>query len=778
MTDVAQQIQRLAAEIHDHDRRYYVEASPTISDREYDALLEQLRRLEADHPDLVASDSPTQRIGGEPLDAFRAVEHTQRMYSIDNSYEAEELTNWARRCYEAVDPQIVAIDSELKELEDRETGLKGKRDDAARQQREALNARRAELRAARDNRLDAAQREGYPIAGGYCAEPKVDGVAASLRYEAGRFVLGVTRGDGVRGDDITQNLRTLRSVPLALQGSASDIGVIEVRGEVYMPQPEFERVNRELVSAGDEPLVNPRNGTAGALKRLDPAITARNGLRLVVHGRGAIDPGVVESQSALLERCRAWGLPTNPLAERCATTHALLEYIERFEQKKQSLDYGVDGVVVKVDRFDLQERLGFTSRFPRWCLAYKYATEQAPTELLAIDWQMGKTGKLTPRAKMTPVFVAGTTVQHATLHNVGEMSRKDVRIGDTVLIEKAGEIIPQVVKVLDPDRPGRSDPVVPPRVCPWCDTPVVIEHDQRRLQEIEGWPRRVQREQELAAKQGREPEPPAEPPPVSILDESGRYCPNPACPAQLKERLWHFASRGQMDIDGLGEKVIEQLLQAGLVRSYGDLFRLHERRADLVKLERMGQKKVDNLLAGIEAAKGRGLARVLAALGIRHIGSTASTVLARQYGSLDALLAASVSELESFQTDGAESGIGPEIARSIFEYLHSERGVAILEDLRELGIVLSEEKPAVAARSGPLLGKTLVVTGTLAGYSRNEAHARIEAAGGKPGSSLSKATDYLVAGEKAGSKLAKAAQLGVPVLNEAQFEALLAGGEP
>ena len=772
VTSPAQQIEQLREEIRGHDRRYYVDAAPTISDREYDQQLERLRRLEAEHPELASPDSPTQRVGGEPLDAFRTVAHTRRMYSIDNSYDAEELTKWARRCFETLDPEIEQIDTGLAQLDEQEEPLKGKRDDDSKAKRNEIIAERDRLKQARGERLDLGAEQGYPIEGGYAAEPKIDGVAASLRYESGRFTLGLTRGDGSRGDDITQNLRTLRSVPLLLVGAAEQLDAVEVRGEVFMPQSEFERVNREQEAEGEEPFVNPRNATAGTLKQLDPKKVERRGLRLIVHGAGEITGAPVASQSELLTACQEWGLPTNPLAQCCESIHHVLRYINDFEQQKDSLPYGVDGVVVKIDRFELQERLGYTSRFPRWCLAYKYATEQAATELLDIEWQMGKTGKLTPRAKMAPVFVAGTTVQHATLHNVGEMRRKDIRVGDTVIVEKAGEIIPQVVRVVDPQRDNRQPEPNLPTVCPWCETAITIEFDQRREQEIESWPRRVQREKELAEKQGRTPEPITEPPPLTELDESGRYCPNPECPAQLKERLIHFASRGQMDIDGMGEKVIEQLLEAQLIGSYGDIFRLPTRRDDLLQLERVGAKKADNLLAGIEASKQRGLARVLSSLGVRHIGSSASAVLAKQYGSVESLQAASVEELESFQVGGEESGIGKEIARSIHEYLHGDRGQAILNDLQQLGVKLTEDASAPSG-DGPLSGKTLVVTGTLERHSRDEAHALIARAGGKATGSVSKSTDYLVAGAKAGGKLAKAEKLGVVVLTETEFESLL-----
>lgn len=775
MSQISDEIEQLRGEIRKHDRRYYVDAAPTVSDREYDRLLSRLRELEEANPSLVTPDSPTQRVGGEPIDSFRTVDHAQRMYSIDNSYDAEDLTKWAQRCFEALDPELAAIDTELAEVDARETELKGKRDAASKTSRDALASDRAALQESRLARLARAAAEGYPLPDGYMAEPKIDGVAASLRYEAGVFTLGLTRGDGRRGDDITHNLRTLRSVPLVLDGTPP--AVFEVRGEVFMPRSDFDRVNRDQLAAGEEPFVNPRNATAGTLKQLDPRRVENRGLRLIVHGVGEVsDDAAIASQERLLAVCREAGLTTNPLAQRCATVHDVLSYIERFEAEKASLPYGVDGVVVKVNRFDLQERLGFTSRFPRWCLAYKYATEQAATELLGIEWQMGKTGKLTPRAKMTPVFVAETTVQHATLHNVGELRRKDIRIGDTVIVEKAGEIIPQVVRVVDADREGRGAPAELPTECPWCATPVVMEYDQRRETDLAQHAKRVEREKDRAAKASRDPEPIPEPPPLTELDESGRYCPNPACPAQLKERLWHFASRGQMDIDGLGEKVIEQLLEAKLVGSYGDLFRLHNKREELLQLERMGEKKADKLLAGIEASKQRGLMRVLRSLGIRHVGSTASRVLAEQFGSLEALRGLSVAEIESFQVGGEESGIGPEIARSLHEYLHSERGQAILDDLAQLGVKLTEDAQPAAEADGPLAGKTLVVTGTLERYSRTEAQELIARHGGKATSGVSKSTDYLLAGEKAGSKLAKAEKLGVPVLSEAEFEQLLGLG--
>ncbi|QDT70144.1 DNA ligase [Planctomycetes bacterium MalM25] len=772
MPDPAAEIESLRREIREHDRRYYVDAAPTISDREYDAKLAELRSWEEKHPDLVTPDSPTQRVGGEPIEGFRTVDHARRMYSIDNSYDEEDLTKWAQRCFEAVDPDLATIDARLARLETKEAEFKGKRDADSKKGREALASERAAVLQERIQYLDSAAKAGYPLPGGYAAEPKIDGVAASLRYENGRLALGLTRGDGQRGDDITHNLRTLRSVPLRLAGEARE--VFEVRGEVFMPRAEFDRVNREQEAAGDDPFVNPRNATAGTLKQLDPQRVAGRGLRLTVYGMGEIVGGeAIHSQIELLDEARDAGFATNPLAQDCETIKEVLDYINRFEQEKESLGYGVDGVVVKVNRFDLQERLGFTSRSPRWCIAYKYATEQAATELLDIEWQIGKSGKLTPRAKMAPVFVAGTTVQHATLHNVGELRRKDVRIGDTVIVEKAGEIIPQVVRVVDADRADRAAPLKLPTACPTCGAALVMELDKRFLTLLERTEDPFEAAKQLAEKEGSAFDPNLTKEQLYELQESGRYCPNPSCPAQLKERLIHFAARGQLDIDGLGEKVVEQLLEAGLVTSYGDLYRLHTKRDALLALERMGKKKADNLLAGIEASKDRGLARVLASLGIRHVGSTASRVLATHYGSLDALREAGVADLESFQVNREESGIGPEIARSLHEYLHSETGKAVFDDLAQEGLILQEDSQSVAEAAGALAGKTLVVTGTLERRSRGEAQELIRQHGGKAASSVSKTTDYLVAGEKAGSKLAKAEKLGVPVLSEEAFEQML-----
>jgi len=750
------QIAQLRDEIREHDRRYYVDAAPTISDREYDALLQQLKDLEAEHPELVTPDSPTQRVGGEPIEGFQTIAHARPMYSIDNTYDVESLRKWAARTFETVDPKLAKLEESS--------------DDAA-------NADEVKsLREKREKLLAKADEDGYPVAGGYFVDPKVDGVAISLRYEHGKLVLAATRGDGVRGDDVTQNVRAVRAVPLVLreykQHPVPD--VLEIRGEMYMPMVEFERLNAAFLAAGDEPFANPRNATAGTLKQLDPHIVAHRRLQFMAHGRGEYSDDRFASHSEFLNAVTTWGLASNPRSKKCDSIDTVWRVIQGFEAERTRLPYGVDGMVVRVDRYDLQQRLGYTSRFPRWCIAYKYAAEQAVTKLLSVDWQVGKSGILTPRANMEPVFVAGTTVQHATLHNLGEVRRKDIRIGDTVIIEKAGEIIPQVVRVVLDERPPLLKPMKPPARCPECGGEIEIEYDQRREYEVASYAARVEREKARASKEGRQPEPIPKPTSLGELDESGRYCINPECPAQLRERLIHFAGRGQMDIDSMGEKVVHQLADAGLLTTFGDVFSLRNKREALLALERMGDKKADNLFAGIEAAKDRGLARVLVGLGIHHVGSTAARILAEHFGSIDALTAASYDDIANFTVRGQASGIGPEIAKSLHNFLHSPEGKRVIQELKDAGVKLDIEQSTVTGAAGTALaGKTLVVTGTLTKFSRDEIEALIARHGGHAASSVSKNTDYVVAGEKAGSKLDKAKKLGVPVLSEAEFEKLL-----
>ncbi|MEX0586399.1 MAG: NAD-dependent DNA ligase LigA, partial [Pirellulales bacterium] len=505
---------------------------------------------------------------------------------------------------------------------------------------------------------------------------------------------------------------------------------------------------------------------------------------IVAHGRGEILPlppgegrgeGIFDTHSEFLAALAAWGIPTNPLTRQCDSIDAVWQFIEDFAGQRNELPYQIDGVVVRVDRIDLQEQLGYTSKFPRWCIAYKYAAEQAITKLIGVDWQVGKSGKLTPRANMEPIFVAGTTVQHASLHNLGEVRRKDIRIGDTVIIEKAGEIIPQVVRVVLDKRPAGLRPMAPPKKCTECGGEIEIEFDQRRVHEIESHEAKVDREKARAAKEGRKPETISAPEPLSEADESGRYCINPECPAQFRERIIHFAHRGQMDIEGMGEKVVHQLADAELLTSFGDIYTLHRQRDAVLGLERMGEKKADNLFAGIEESKGRGLARVLAGLGIHHIGSTAARIVSEHFGSIDALVAAPLDQIATLKTDGALAGIGTEIAGSLHTFLHSKEGLRVIKELRDAGVKLNVEKATATGSAGTALaGKTVVVTGTLQKFKRDEIEALIAQHGGHAASSVSKNTDYLVAGEKAGSKLDKAQQLGVKILTESDFEKLIA----
>ena len=621
------------------------------------------------------------------------------MLSIDNTYNIEELNKWAQRCFEALDPKLAEIETLINLLDQREERLKGKRDKESKDQRKHIDEKRQQLRKQRNVELALAADAGYPIEGGYLAEPKIDGVAINLRYEQGQLVLAATRGDGASGDDVTQNIRTLRSIPLRLAATATQPApeVLEVRGEIFMPNAEFQRINRAFEAEGEEPFANPRNATAGTLKQLDASSVAERRLQFLAHGQGEVVGGQFQTHSEFLQHLDTWGVPSSPLIKPCRSSLEAWTLIQQFDTQREEIAYAIDGAVIKLNRFEQREQLGSTSRFPRWCIAYKYPAEQATTKLLKVDWQVGKTGKLTPRATMEPVFVAGTTVQHATLHNFGEILRKDIRIGDTVIIEKAGEIIPQVVRVDFDQRPDGLPHMAPPETCPDCQGEVEIEHDDT----------------------GK---------------ETARRCINPECSnAQLRERLIHFAARGQMDIDGLGEKSILQLADAGLLNSFGDIFKLHEKHDQLLQLERMGDKKVENLLAGIEAAKNRGLDRVLAGLGIRHVGSTVGKILAKHYRSIDALLAATQKDIQTFQVEEQESGIGPEIAASLYQFLHSPAGQHVIEELQAANLTLALSQATSDAAPQIFAGKTFVVTGKLQKFTRDEIHALVEKYGGKAG---------------------------------------------
>jgi len=656
-------IKELGEQLVEHNRRYYVEAQPTISDQEYDKLLKELERLEDKHPDLVTEDSPTQRVGGEPIAGFETVEHARRMYSIDNTYNRDDLAAWLKRINKHFDDETIR----------------------------------------------------------FVCEPKIDGVAVSLRYEDGRLAQALTRGDGTRGDDITANVRTIRAIPLRLRGDKLP-RVLEVRGEIFIHHDDFVKINEKREAEGEETFKNPRNFTAGTLKQRDPKIVAARPLRFIAHGNGEIDPPRFESVTDFQTALRDFGVPTNHDTRAIDNTGDVWQYIEDFEVKRHDLPYGVDGVVVKVNRFEQQDDLGYTSKSPRWCIAYKYAAEQAETKLTDVEWFVGKTGRITPRATMEPVFLAGTTVSHATLHNIDEIQRKDLHHGDTVVIEKAGEIIPQVIRVIEDKRPKHAKPVKAPNQCPSCGEDLVREEGE-----------------------------------VDIR------CVNPECPAQFRERLIWFVGRDQMDIDGLGEKLIEQLCDAGLLESFGDIYVLKDKRKKLLELERMGQRKVDKLIKGIEDSKSRGLRRVLAGLGIRHVGAGGAQRLAKHFGDIDAMLDASVEQL------AAVEDFGDITAESVHTFLHSDAGRHVIEELRDAGVDLSEPQAEATQSDGPFAGKTIVITGTLENFERQELTEKLESLGAKVTGSVSKNTDLLIAGEKAGSKLDKARKLDVAIWNEQQL---------
>ncbi len=663
---VSQQIDKLRQQIRYHDRKYYVEANPEISDLEYDRLMDRLKTLEQKHPELVTPDSPTQRVGEQPVPGLNQVEHRVPMLSIENTYNLEELQKYGERT--------------------------------------------AKLLA------------GEPIE--WVVELKVDGVAASLVYEDGLLVRAVTRGNGRVGDDVTHNARTIADVPLRLSGSDLP-AVLEVRCEVYMPNSFLVTLNQRQQDQGEAPLKNTRNAAAGAIRVLDPRICASRNLRIFCHGVGYCEGLKSQNHQDFLAEIAEYGLPPTPLVECFANFQAAVDHCESLVERLHEFDFEVDGLVLKVNRFDQRERLGSTSKSPRWLIAYKFEKYEAVTRVNQINVQVGKTGAITPVAELEPVQLAGTTVSRASLHNADEIERKDVRVGDVVVVEKAGKIIPHIVRVEKHERPAGIGAYDFPVRCPECDT---------RL----------------------------------VKDEGGVYirCPNPLCPAQVKERIRYFASRNAMDIEGLGEKLVDQLVSTGLVQSYGDLYRLTKEQ--LVKLERMGEKSAQGLLEGLEASKGRGLARLLNALSIRHVGGRVASVLAEHFHDLDQLQQATVEQLSDIPE------IGPIIAHSVYDFLRSESGQAAVDDLQQLG-VLTESLSAAAASAGKrtLQDKTLVGKGTLQHYTRDEISQLIESLGGRAASSVSKKTDYVVAGEKAGSKLAKAQQLGVPVLTEDEFRALI-----
>lgn len=679
-----ERIIELREELHRANRAYYVDASPLMADSEFDALLRELEELEAKHPELADENSPTRRVGGEPIEGFETIAHSVAMLSIANTYNEDGLREWSERV-------------------------------------------------TRDAKGGA----------GFFVDAKIDGVALSVRYEDGRFVRAVTRGDGERGDDVSHAARTIRSLPLTLPEGAPPL--LEVRGEVFIPDEVFARINRGRAEAGDEAFMNPRNACAGTLKNLDPTVAASRDLVFVPHGRGALAEGLEDelgTHGAFVEMLSGLGFRKPDFCGRYDDLSGVVDAIRGFETGRRGLGYQTDGVVVRVDSFEQQALLGRTSKSPRWCVAYKFAAERAETVLVDVEFQVGKTGKITPRAVMEPVLLAGTTVRHASLHNFGQILKKDIRVGDVVEVEKAGEIIPYVVGSVAAKRGDGTKEIVPPAECPVCGGVVELE--------------------------------PAEAADDRAL-ETARRCVNPECSAQLREKLVWFVGRRQMDIDGLGEQTIDQILGSEIpLRGFADIFRLHEHREALLALDRMGEKKLENMLAGIEEAKSRGLARVLAGMGIRHVGESTSKQIARVFTDVDALRAATVESLKGVE------GLGDLTAPVLHDYLHSEAARKTFEDLASVGVDLSSREFVEGASAGSdsvFAGKTIVLTGTLEDWKRPDLQEHLESLGAKVTGSVSKKTDLVIAGAEAGSKLAKAESLGVEVWDEAALREALSSAK-
>ncbi len=661
----SKKIESLRKEIERHDHLYYVVGEPEISDREYDALMKGLAALEDAHPEHRDPDSPTQRVSRGLLPGFKTARHSAPMLSLDNTYSLEELEEFDARV------------------------------------RKLLGKEEVE----------------------YAVEPKVDGVAVALRYVDGRFTQGLTRGDGAEGDDITQNLRTLRSIPLRLRGREPP-RELEVRGEVYMETRPFAKMNERRVAAGLSAFMNPRNATTGSLKMLDTSEVAKRPLQIFLFSVVRPDRHGLKTQMEALRWMGVLGLRVNPDNSSAEGFTALRRVCERWEAKRDKLPYGTDGLVIKVNSFRDQEALGFTAKSPRWGIAYKFGVHEAETKLLRIELQVGRTGVVTPVAILEPVTLLGTVVSRATLHNQDEIERKDFRVGDRVVIEKGGEVIPKVLRVL-PGSGRRGPRFEMPSKCPVCGTALV-----------------------------RDPE------------EAATRCQNPACPAQVRSRIVHFASRGAMDIEGLGWNTVNWLVDAGLVKDAADLYHLHEKKAKLVEIERLGEKSVSNLLAGIERSKKAPLDRLLHAMGIPHVGATIANILAGHFGSLEALVKADEQELLEAEM------IGPEIAASVARFFSSKTGRDFVERLTEAG-VKPEARARRRATAGPLAGKTFVLTGALEEMTREDAARLIAEAGGKVSSSVSSKTHAVVAGQDPGSKLEKAIALGIEVWDEPQLKAAL-----
>ena len=659
----AARIERLRQDIRRHEELYYVQASPEISDAEFDALMNELKSLEQAHPDLLTPDSPTQRVGGRPAEGFATVEHIQPMLSLDNAYDEDDLR---------------AFDERVRK------GL---------------------------------ELETSPA---YVAELKIDGLSIALTYEDGRLVRGATRGDGVRGEDVTHNVRTVRAIPLSLRGGPS--GRIEVRGEVYLPKKNFARINEEQLANGEPLYANPRNTAAGTMRNLDPTLVAKRGLAAWTY---QLVPPEFESHAAMLTDLARWGLPVEPNWKKCDGIDAVVAFCEAWREKRATLAFETDGVVIKLDDPQMRARLGYTSKFPRWATAFKFPAERKVAMLHRIDINIGRTGAATPFAMLEPTVVAGSTISMATLHNPDDIIRKDIRPGELVIIEKAGDVIPRVVGPANPDAADRPERWVMPTACPICGSEL------------------------------KKPD-----------DEAVWRCENSSCPSKLRRGLEHFASRGAMNIEGMGEMLVGQLCEKGLIKSYADIYGLTQ--DTLEELERMGKKSAAKVLSELEKSKGNDVWRLLYALGIRHVGERGAQVLADHFGSIDAIERASLEELQQVRE------IGPVLAASVRSWFDEPANRDLIDGFRKAGLKLIGERKVAPAGPQPLAGKTYVITGEVTGMSRDDAQAKLQALGAKVTGSVSKKTTALIVGAEPGaSKLEKAQALGIPTLDDAAFQKLI-----
>jgi DNA ligase (NAD+) len=709
-------IRELREQLDHHNHLYYIEARPQISDREYDRLMQELIELERANPDLVTPDSPTQRVGGNVQTELKPVRHAVPMMSIDNTYSEAEVRAFDERVRKALDGEKPA----------------------------------------------------------YVLEPKIDGASVSLRYEQGKLVLAATRGRGNVGDDITVNARTIKSIPLMLRGS--DVpAILEVRGEVYMDNDDFQRVNKEIEAQGEEPYANPRNLTSGTLRRLDPKIVAKRRLRFLAHGNGQVEPMPATSYWKWTQLLREWGLPLPKEVWHVENVDEAIKCIHEFEKIRPKLPYMTDGMVMKVDAFEQRDHLGATSKAPRWVIAYKYETEQQPTVLREVRWQVGRTGQLTPVGLLEPVFIGGVTVSNVTLHNIDQIRRLGIHLGDTIVIERSGEVIPYVVEVHKDKRPKGAKPVESPRKCPECQTAISRE----ALPEGQAAYRCVNDEcdaffERKKVKRAKLPQNcPVCSKPVELLDSGIDFiCANESCPGRVKEQIRYFCGRSQMDIEGLGDVLVDQLFERKLVRSVADLYAL--KADDIATLtseveqggktvtRTVGEKVAKKVVENIDNSRKQPLDRLLAGLGIRHVGNRVAHVLASHFGSLDALASATTEQLAGVHE------IGEVIADSVADFFASDAGRETVKQLRKVGVDPKMEKPK-SSGSQPLAGQTVVVTGTMQKFDRKQMEDLIVKLGGKSAGSVSKKTSFVVAGDSAGSKLDKARELGVTVLTEAEF---------